>query len=107
MVLPPETEGFLGNWMTLTPGLRAMGFPGGAEAPARIGLTETTDFGDNPGNLRMLSYVPEGLPPGAPLVVVLHGCTQSAGEYRSRFRLVDARGGFRLRLAAAGAAAGE
>jgi poly(hydroxyalkanoate) depolymerase family esterase len=44
-------------------------------------LTETSAFGDNPGNLRMLSYVPEGLPAGAPLVVVLHGCTQTAGEY--------------------------
>jgi poly(hydroxyalkanoate) depolymerase family esterase len=81
MVLPHETESFLGDWMNLTPGLRAMGFPGGAEPPAGIGLTETTVFGDNPGNLRMLSSVPEGLPPGAPLVVVLHGCTQSAGEY--------------------------
>ena len=27
----------------------------------------------NPGELRALAYVPEGLKPGAPLVVVLHG----------------------------------
>jgi poly(hydroxyalkanoate) depolymerase family esterase len=81
MALLPETDGLLGHLMSLTPQFRGTGFPGGAEAPARNGLTETTAFGDDPGNLRMLSYVPEGLPPGAPLVVVLHGCTQSAGDY--------------------------
>jgi len=42
---------------------------------------EVFGFGSNPGNLRMLSYVPEGLPAGAPLVVVLHGCTQTAIGY--------------------------
>lgn len=35
----------------------------------------------NPGDLRMLTYIPPGLPPGAPLVVVLHGCTQNAAAY--------------------------
>src|SRR3954469_20894654 len=29
----------------------------------------------------MLSYVPADLPPGAPLVVILHGCTQTAAAY--------------------------
>ncbi len=42
---------------------------------------EETGFGSNPGNLRMFSYVPEGLPPGAPLIVVLHGCKQQAGSF--------------------------
>ena len=37
--------------------------------------------GSNPGALKMLTYAPPGLPPGAPLVVVLHGCTQNAGAY--------------------------
>ena len=41
-------------------------------------MVETSDFGADPGALRMLSYVPERLAPGAPLVVVLHGCTQRA-----------------------------
>ncbi len=49
------------------------------EKPGR--LTEVADFGPNPGNLRMKCYVPEGLPAGAPLVVALHGCTQSAESY--------------------------
>jgi poly(hydroxyalkanoate) depolymerase family esterase len=41
-------------------------------------LVETPRFGSNPGALRMLSYAPAGLPKGAPLVVLLHGCTQRA-----------------------------
>lgn len=40
----------------------------------------TADFA-NPGSLRMLSFVPASLPPRAPLVVVLHGCTQTAAGY--------------------------
>ena len=48
-------------------------------APGR--LKEVTGFGSNPGNLRMLTYVPEGLPPSPALVVVLHGCTQTAAGY--------------------------
>ena len=43
--------------------------------------TEVTGFGSNPGNLRMFKYVPAGLPAGAPLVVALHGCAQSAASY--------------------------
>ena len=35
----------------------------------------------NPGNLRALCHVPEGLTEPAPLVVVLHGCGQSAAAY--------------------------
>ena len=38
-------------------------------------LVETTDFGSNPGQLRMFAQVPPGLPAGRPLVVCLHGCT--------------------------------
>ncbi len=44
-------------------------------------LSEVTSFGSNPGNLRMLTYVPKDLPKAAPLVVVLHGCTQTALSY--------------------------
>lgn len=44
-------------------------------------LTEVSSFGSNPGQLRMFKYVPEGLPPGRPLVVALHGCTQQATGY--------------------------
>lgn len=38
-------------------------------------------FGSNPGALRASVYTPDNLPRYRPLVVVLHGCTQSAAEY--------------------------
>ena len=44
-------------------------------------LRELTGFGANPGNLRMFAYAPENLPPKAPLVIALHGCTQTAADY--------------------------
>jgi feruloyl esterase len=44
-------------------------------------LTKVTDFGSNPGSLRMFVHAPEQLPPNPALVVVLHGCTQSATSY--------------------------
>jgi len=44
-------------------------------------ITEVTGFGTNPGNLKMFTYVPDGLATGRPLVVVLHGCTQDAAGY--------------------------
>ena len=44
-------------------------------------LQEFTSFGSNPGALRARYYLPENLPEEAPLVVVLHGCTQSAAGY--------------------------
>ncbi|MEU5092495.1 PHB depolymerase family esterase [Streptomyces sp. NPDC021356] len=46
-------------------------------------LQQVTDFGSNPGNLTMYEYAPAGLPANAPLVVALHGCTQSASDYHS------------------------
>jgi feruloyl esterase len=44
-------------------------------------LVEIADFGVNPGNLRMLVHAPEPLAPRPGLVVVLHGCTQTAQAY--------------------------
>ena len=53
-----------------------------AQAPASATrLRELTGFGSNPGNLGMFIYVPERLPSRAPLVVALHGCSQTADEY--------------------------
>ncbi|TDR40046.1 poly(hydroxyalkanoate) depolymerase family esterase [Tahibacter aquaticus] len=49
-------------------------------APA-LAQTEVTGFGSNPGNLRMYKYIPASLPAGAPLVVAMHGCSQSAASY--------------------------
>ena len=47
----------------------------------RSPLTETEAFGANPGDLRMLSYVPANRQPSPALVVVLHGCGQTAAGY--------------------------
>jgi len=44
-------------------------------------LTDVADFGANPGALKMRVYRPADLPKGAPLVVVLHGCRQTAEGY--------------------------
>ncbi|WP_328344187.1 extracellular catalytic domain type 1 short-chain-length polyhydroxyalkanoate depolymerase [Micromonospora sp. NBC_00421] len=53
-----------------------------AAAPAQAAtLTQVTGFGSNPGNLAMYAYRPDGLPAGAPAVVLLHGCTQNAAGY--------------------------
>jgi len=52
------------------------------KAPARPGrLHEVTNFGSNPGDLRMHVYVPKGAGASPPLVVALHGCTQTADSY--------------------------
>ncbi|WP_436199728.1 extracellular catalytic domain type 1 short-chain-length polyhydroxyalkanoate depolymerase [Astrobacterium formosum] len=64
--------------------------------PGATPLIEEFDWGADPGALRMFTYVPPGLAVpgravpglavpslavGAPLVVVLHGCTQTAASY--------------------------
>lgn len=83
-------------WMRfdgLTPGVKANPLkprPPGAGTP----LAEAS-FSPNPGNLRMFRYLPKGLKAGAPLVVVLHGCGQTAGGYDAGagwYRLADELG---------------
>ncbi len=49
----------------------------------REGLTQVTGFGTNPGNLSLYLYAPAGVTTGAPLVLALHGCSQSANAYQS------------------------
>src|SRR5579862_1531219 len=69
-------------WMRfdgLKPGAKANPLKPRPQAPVTP-LTEAP-FAPNPGNLRMFRYLPRGLKAGAPLVVVLHGCGQTAGGY--------------------------
>jgi poly(hydroxyalkanoate) depolymerase family esterase len=47
----------------------------------RSPLLETIGFGANPGGLRMFSFVPDELQQAPALVVVLHGCGQTAAGY--------------------------
>ncbi len=50
--------------------------------PERAAATpQLRDAWHNPGDLRLLSYAPETLSAGAPLVVILHGCGQSAEAF--------------------------
>lgn len=47
-------------------------------------LTEVASFGANPAQLTMKKHVPAAVPAGPrPLVVALHGCTQTAEAYES------------------------
>ncbi len=57
----------------------AQGGPPKAAVPSH--LKEITEFGSNPGALRLFVHVPERLAPRPALVVVLHGCTQDAASY--------------------------
>ncbi|WP_183091557.1 alpha/beta hydrolase family esterase [Streptomyces radicis] len=53
----------------------------GGPAAAATPLERVSSFGSNPGNLVMYRYAPPGLEPGSPVVVLLHGCGQSAQSY--------------------------
>jgi len=44
-------------------------------------LAEITRYGSNPGALKAWLFLPSIMPPNAPLVVALHGCTQNAEGY--------------------------
>src|SRR5437870_4116551 len=45
---------------------------------SQTGWLPIGSFGTNPGNLNMYAYIPQGISANAPLVVVMHGCTQNA-----------------------------
>ena len=70
----------------IRPGIRLhpgrKGAPAFAPVPAAGDrLADLAPVRDNPGNLSGRIYVPAGLERPAPLVVVLHGCTQNAALY--------------------------
>jgi poly(hydroxyalkanoate) depolymerase family esterase len=64
----PKLNGLADFARTLKPGQRSP-------------LVETKDFGSNPGALRMFTFAPDNLQPAPGLVVVLHGCGQTAAAY--------------------------
>lgn len=72
----------------------------GARAGGASDLVEEHDFGSDPGRLRMLSHVPRRLAADPALVVVLHGCTQTASDYcaGAGWRTLADRYGFCLLL---------
>ena len=74
-VQSPAMKHFLRSSLCLLIASLAIGTDARAAA-----LQEITQFGSNPGALKMLVQVPEGLPPHAPLVVLAHGCFQNAQD---------------------------
>ncbi|HEU4412140.1 MAG TPA: PHB depolymerase family esterase [Polyangiaceae bacterium] len=50
---------------------------------SRDELEAVTNFGTNPGNLKMNRHVPAGVPANAALIVALHGCSQPVSAYAS------------------------
>ena len=69
------------QWKTRARLWRSIGLPGpGLDLPFNH-LTEVYEFGSNPGALRMFTYVPVPAKPNSALVVVLHGCAQTAASY--------------------------
>jgi poly(hydroxyalkanoate) depolymerase family esterase len=72
---------FLRHFPTLS-GLNGLGAYGGSASQAGLSpLVEITGFGSNPGALKMYAHVPETSPRPSALVVVLHGCGQTAAGY--------------------------
>lgn len=70
------------DFLRRLPKLTGFGLYGRGRLPgAGSPLTEVTDFGDNPGALRMFTYLPPDRPKRPALVVVLHGCGQNAAGY--------------------------
>jgi len=62
--------------------IRGLGRATAEDSPtAGSHLDEDPAFGTNPGNLRMFRYLPSELAADPALVVVLHGCTQTAAGY--------------------------
>lgn len=57
--------------------------PGTGKPGIVLGRThEIPAFGSNPGALRMLLYAPSTMPPpGAPLIILLHGCRQDPARF--------------------------
>lgn len=68
-----------------------------ANPPGRT--SEITDFGTNPGKLKMFVYAPEKpVRPSSPLIVVLHGCGQHAETFAANAGWVALANHFRLPL---------
>lgn len=69
-----------GDWPKLLQGA-ARGRMRREPGPASTPLQEVFGFGTNPGDLRMFAYLPRTLAARPALMVVLHGCAQTAAGY--------------------------
>ena len=79
LLLALPTSAFAANWWCIWfPFLAGCGV---SETGCGAPLTEVSDFGSNPGDLKMCEYLPANLGASRPLVVALHGCQQQASAY--------------------------
>jgi poly(hydroxyalkanoate) depolymerase family esterase len=67
------------RWKTGASSWHRFPWPHSGLGPAFTHLVEVSEFGSNPGALRMFKYVP--VRRSSALVVVLHGCAQTAASY--------------------------
>lgn len=74
-----ENIDYLKQLPNITRLMTGEGLAGFNTGPGRLG--EVRGFGSNPGNLRMFTYAPADLPKRPALVVILHGCAQTAAAY--------------------------
>ena len=98
-----KAVGSLAKWEKLR------GLIAAAKTPSAGAFTtlEAHTLDTNPGNLRMWTYMPSEMADDRALVVVLHGCGQTAAGYNHGAGLVDPGRALRLCPAAARAAAVE
>ncbi|MGC5054767.1 PHB depolymerase family esterase [Micromonospora sp. DT48] len=68
----------LASFLLLTVGLVALSSPASAAS-----LVEVTNFGNNPGGMRMHIYVPDNRPANPAIVVAMHGCGGSGPAFYS------------------------
>ncbi|MER2564498.1 MAG: PHB depolymerase family esterase [Myxococcaceae bacterium] len=73
------------RWLPMVVVVLSCGLPAQRDevGTSRQALDSVTGFGSNPGGLSMYRFVPTGLPRGRPLVVLLHGCTDTATNFSS------------------------
>ena len=88
------------KWQTLMRAAAKIGLKTSNFDQSSRRLREVHGFGSNPGALRMFTYLPAGLADQSALVVVLHGCAQTAAsyEYGAGWSTLAERYGFALLL---------
>lgn len=89
----------MGRFQTLWRGLILTALPTLlVSTVSAVSIVEVPSFGSNPGNLRMFKFVPKKMNSPRALVVVIHGCLQSAEEFdaESGWTEIAERGGFAL-----------
>jgi feruloyl esterase len=85
VIIKPKTFGSLsaqqGKWEKMMQAVARIRSAAPGHVSPSSHLKETVSFGPNPGALRMFTYLPPEVSAKCALLVVLHGCTQSAESY--------------------------